>query len=261
MTIIIHHNGPSTCSQKVRLALAEKGLDYESREVNIQAGEQHDPEYVKLNPNHVVPTLEHEGGVFIESALISEYLDDAFPETPLKPADAAGRHAMRMWTRRFDAFHSHAGALTYAIGIGPMVLQQGPTAMAAQLEGIPDAAKREQKRIAIEQGLTAPSVAIAIQAAVRILDQMQVDLPAHTWLAGDDLSLADLAGLPYVLRLDSLAMTPLLEARPNVADWYARMQARPSYQTAVASHVPEMVIALLRKNGEAVWADVETLAN
>ena len=78
MTIILHHNGPSTCSQKVRLVLAEKGLDYESREINIQAGEQHDPDYVKLNPNHVVPTLEHAGGVFIESALISEYLDDAF---------------------------------------------------------------------------------------------------------------------------------------------------------------------------------------
>ena len=261
MTIVLHHNGPSTCSQKVRLVLAEKGLDYDSRLVNIQAGEQHDLEYVKLNPNHVVPTLEHDGGVFIESALISEYLDDAFPENPLKPADAAGRHAMRMWTQRFDVFHSHAGALTYAIGIGPMVLQQGPEAIAVQLDGMPDADKREQKRIVIEQGVKAPSVAVAIHAVVRILDQMQSDLAVRTWLAGDDLSLADLAALPYVLRLDSLAMTPLLAARPEVADWFARMQARPSYETAIGSQVPKLVIALLHKNGEAVWADVEALAN
>jgi glutathione S-transferase len=261
MTITLHHDGPSTCSQKVRLVLAEKSLDYESHVVNLQVGEQHDPEYVKLNPNHVVPTLEHEGNVFIESALICEYLDDAFPQIPLKPTDAAGRHAMRTWTQRFDAFHQHAGALTYAIGIGPMVLQQGPEAIAAQLDGMPDAAKREQKRVVIEQGVKAPSVAVAVHAVVRILDQMQFDLSSHAWLAGGDLSLADLAALPYVLRLDSLAMTPLLEARPEVAAWFTRMQARPSYEVAIKSQVPEMVIALLRKNGQAVWENVAALAN
>lgn len=56
-------------------------------------------------------------------------------------------------------------------------------------------------------------------------------------------------------------MTPLLAARPEVADWFARMQARPSYETAVGSQVPKLVIALLHKNGEAVWADIEALAN
>jgi glutathione S-transferase len=182
-------------------------------------------------------------------------------EYPLKPTDAAGRHAMRTWTQRFDAFHQHAGALTYAIGIGPMVLQQGPEAIAAQLDGMPDAAKREQKRVVIEQGVKAPSVAVAVHAVVRILDQMQFDLSSHAWLAGGDLSLADLAALPYVLRLDSLAMTPLLEARPEVAAWFTRMQARPSYEVAIKSQVPEIVIALLRKNGQAVWENVAALAN
>lgn len=56
-------------------------------------------------------------------------------------------------------------------------------------------------------------------------------------------------------------MTPLLAARPEVANWFARLQARPSYQTAVGSQVPKLVIALLHKNGEAVWADIEALAN
>ena len=53
--LTLYHNGPSTCSQKVRLILELKKLPYESKEVNLLAGEQHDPEYVKLNPNHVVP--------------------------------------------------------------------------------------------------------------------------------------------------------------------------------------------------------------
>ena len=56
----LYHFGFSTCSQKVGPVLAEKGVDFTSREVNLLAGEPHDPEYVKLNPKHVVPTLVHE---------------------------------------------------------------------------------------------------------------------------------------------------------------------------------------------------------
>ena len=260
MTITLHHFPGSTCSQKVRLVLAEKGLDYESREVNLLAGEQHAPDYVKLNPNHVVPTLEHDSGVFIESTLINEYLDDAFPEPPLKPADAAGRHAIRLWTQRIDALHPNAGAITYAIGTRPMLLQQGQEAIDAQLAAIPDSANRERRRIVIEQGVKAPIFADAMRAFVRFLDRMQADLSSRTWLAGDDVSLADFAAVPYVLRLDSLAMTPLLEARPEVANWYERVRARPSYETAVASQLPEMLLALFRKNGEEAWADVEPLS-
>ena len=84
--LTLYHHGPSTCSQKVRLILELKKLPYESKEVNLLAGEQHDPEYVKLNPNHAVPTLVTNNGVLIESNLILEYLDDAFPEIPARPS-------------------------------------------------------------------------------------------------------------------------------------------------------------------------------
>ena len=88
MKLELYHNALSTCSQKVRLVLAEKGLDFESHPVDLAGGEQHAPDYVKMNPNHVVPTLVHDGRVLIESSLINEYLDEAFPERPLRPADA-----------------------------------------------------------------------------------------------------------------------------------------------------------------------------
>ena len=81
----LYHNGASTCSQKVRMILAEKGLDYTSHPVDLIAGEQHAPAYIKLNPNHVVPTLVDDGAVLIESTLINEYLDEAFPEPPMRP--------------------------------------------------------------------------------------------------------------------------------------------------------------------------------
>ena len=99
----LYHNAVSTCSQKVRLVLDAKGLDYTSHEIDLVGGGQHDPDYVKLNPNHVVPTLVDDGRVFIESTLINEYVDEAYPGQPLRPSDPAGRHAVRLWTKKIDA--------------------------------------------------------------------------------------------------------------------------------------------------------------
>src|SRR4029453_6650243 len=81
ITVIeLYHTNMSVCSQKVRFALAEKKLRWEDHHVNLQAGEQLRPEYLKLNPNAVVPTLVDNGTVIIESTVINEYLDDAYLE-------------------------------------------------------------------------------------------------------------------------------------------------------------------------------------
>ena len=82
--IELYHNDMSVCAQKVRFALAEKKLAWEGHHLNLRAGDQQKPEYLKLNPNAVVPTLVDNGTVIIESTVISEYLDDAYPEPTLK---------------------------------------------------------------------------------------------------------------------------------------------------------------------------------
>jgi glutathione S-transferase len=258
----LYHHLISTCSQKVRLVLAEKGLDFESREIDLVAGEQHDPEYVKLNPNHVVPTLIDDGRILIESTLINEYLDDAYPALAVRPTQAADRHAMRMWTRRVDdKVHPFAGVVTYAIGARPLVLQRTPKQIEASIAAIPDPARRAARRSVIEHGVKSPEFAPAISAFVALLDDMEVALETSDWLAGDSISLADFAVLPYVVRLDHLAMAPLLtaSARPRVADWYARIGQRPSFASAVTDWAPEPLVSTFQKNGAEAWADVEPL--
>ncbi len=258
----LHHHFLSTCSQKVRLVLAEKGLDYESRWVDLMAGEQHAPEYVKLNPNHVVPTLVHEGRVLIESTLINEYLDDAFPDVPLRPADPVERHAMRLWTKKCDGeVHPQAGVLTYGIGTRPMILQRSAEEIETSLEAIPDPSRRAARRSVIEHGVKAPEMEGALRAFVGMLDGMEASLEQGDFLAGSDWSLADASLLPYVLRLDHLAMTPLIEARGRVAAWYDRMRARGSYAVAVEAFVPAPLVANFKAQGEAVWKDVEAIVD
>ncbi|HEY2987421.1 MAG TPA: glutathione S-transferase N-terminal domain-containing protein [Candidatus Binatia bacterium] len=89
--IELHHNDMSVCAQKVRFAPAEKKLKWEGHPLNLRAADQQRPEYLKLTPNAVVPTLVDDGTVIIESTVINEYLDDADPE--IDPTDIGGRRA------------------------------------------------------------------------------------------------------------------------------------------------------------------------
>jgi hypothetical protein len=158
--IALHHFGFSTCSQKVRLVLAEKGLDFTSHEVNLMAGAQHDPAYVKLNPKHVVPTLVHDGEVLVESTLIIEYLDDAFPEPPLRPKDALGRYRVAHWLKHADeTLHPAAPIVTFAIGPRKALLAQPKEVREANIAGIPDPVARATRRSVIEHGVAAPEFA------------------------------------------------------------------------------------------------------
>jgi glutathione S-transferase len=111
--ITLYHNDMSVCAAKVRTALAEKNLKWDGVHLDLRGGDAQQPEYLKLNPNAVVPTLVHDGRPLIESTVICEYIDDHWPEPPLKPADGWGRAQMRLWTnnwtkafmRRLVRFH------------------------------------------------------------------------------------------------------------------------------------------------------------
>ena len=257
----LYHNAVSTCSQKVRLVLAQKNLAFESHEIDLLGGGQHDPEYVKLNPNHVVPTLVRDGAVFIESSLINEYLEDAFPDVAMLPTDAAGRHAVRLWAKRLDEkTHPATGVVTFAMGPRKALLRQPQEVREANTNAIPDPARRAARRSVLQHGVKAPEFAGALAVMIDLLDRLEASLANGEWLGGDVFSLADAGVLPYVLRLDALAMTPLIEARPKAADWFARVQRLPAYRTAVADWIPAPLAAMFRANGEEVWEEVQALA-
>ena len=81
--LTLYHGRTSVCSIKARLALAEKGVAFESRLMTLR-GDQFDPGYMKLNPNAVVPTLVHDGRVVIESTVVMHYVDEAFRRRPAR---------------------------------------------------------------------------------------------------------------------------------------------------------------------------------
>ena len=260
--IELYHNAFSSCSQKVRIVLGEKGIGWKSHEIDLQGGGQHDPEYVKLNPNHVVPTLVHDGRVLTESTLINEYLDDAFPNPPLRPEDPVERHAMRLFVKHIDEkVHPAAGVISYGIGTRPMILGQPPEVQKAAWSQIPDAARRAARKSVIENGVAAPEMRGAIGAFMGMLDRMEATLEGRRWIGGENFSLADACALPYVLRLEHLAMGSQFapERRPRVAQWFAEIQGLESYEAMISSQLLAPIVAMLQKNGEDVRSELDAL--
>ena len=227
----LYHNNMSVCAQKVRLVLAEKGLKPLEHHLNLRAGEATTPQYLKLNPNGVIPTLIDHGRVIIESTVICEYLDDAYPDIALRPPAPADRALMRLWTRLPDAgLHQACGITSFAIAFRQQMLAQPRAEIERQLAEKPDPQVRENLRATIELGLDAPQVRKALADYRRAIGRMAQQLESTTWLAGSGYSLADAALLPYVCRLEQLGMSWLWSGtHRSIAGWLERSKARANY--------------------------------
>ena len=83
----LFHAATSVCSQKARIAFAEKGIEWESNLIDLSKGEQFALEYLELNSEAVVPTLVHDGFILRESSVIIDYIDQMEPSNPSVPSN------------------------------------------------------------------------------------------------------------------------------------------------------------------------------
>ncbi|MDE0058482.1 MAG: glutathione S-transferase family protein [Defluviicoccus sp.] len=256
--LTLYHQGSSVCAAKVRIAFHEKGLDWRGVVVDVLKGEQFQDWYLALNPNAVVPTLEDDGRVIVESTVICEYLDETRPDPPLRPADAYHTARMRVWTKRIDErLHPMTSALTYAASHRHAILDNNtPEQVEALVAETRDPVKRARKREWIEHGIEAPSARAAVAEFDNTLADMEAALAEAEWLAGDSYSLADIGMTPYVNRLAMLGMEGFWDARPRVAGWFARIRARPSFAPALIDPVPDELARSLAANGARSWPAV-----
>ena len=251
--LILYHHNSSVCAAKIRVALAEKKLPFESRLMRLD-GDQFDPDYLVLNPNAVVPTLVHKGRAVIESNVILEYLEDAFPEQTLRPADPFDRSQARLLMMRLDGdsgIHHAASVATYAIAYRHRLIAmagggEGP-ALRAVIEANMNPKSRAWLEAVVFGGIRASDFADALLRIDRLLAEFEGYLTASRWLAGETYSIADAAFTPYMIRFDLLQMTCLWQDRPAVTDWYARLTDRPSASAVFDWYDPTNTETLRRR--------------
>ena len=200
---IVYGPGYSTFARTVRLALEEKGVDYDLVEVDLLGGAGKTPENLARHPFGKVPAFEHDGFELYETDAIIRYIDAAFPGPDLEPADAKSRARMAQAL-------GVIGGYAYPCMIGQIFIQRAVMPM------LGNAADEGAITAAIPQAET------CIKALEKLID-------GNAYLAGDRLSLADLLLIPVY---DYVAQIPegenLLADAPNLRRWWDRVRTRES---------------------------------
>jgi glutathione S-transferase len=195
----------SVYTRIARLALYEKGVDYDFQEIDIFASGGPPPSYLRHHPFGRIPALSHDGFELFETQAICRYVDEGFPGRPLQPATARERARVTQIVGLLDAYAYRP--MVWDIFVERVrKLQRGE---------IPDEAK-------IVSGLAASERCLAV---------LQGLLGEAQWLAGDSEgpTLADLHAAPMLSYLEAAAEgAALLRRHEPMRSWLERMKARPS---------------------------------
>ena len=235
--VVLYHFWSSVCSVRCRMALEEKGVAWTSHYIDLFKFDQMRPEYLRINPDGVVPTLTHNGEPIRESSIINEYIDAAFDGPRLVPADPLKAARMREFNRKCDHALDPIATLTVVKYILPKLLNRW-----SREELIAQAARRPMKYYkdlhsrAVRGEIGEAELTRARAELETLLDELEGVLAQGPWIVGDDCSLADIAIAPYMFRLSALGADQFWSParRPRVNDWYARISARPAFQKAVS---------------------------
>ncbi len=232
--MILHHGWRSSASRRVRLCLEEKGLTYESHVVDMTKSEQHSPEYLKINPLGVIPTLIHDGKPLHESGTICEYLDESFPDPPLRPGTPYERGQMRNWIRHIDGLIGNLIIFNWRHHLAKVAEQWTDAELAEKLKNIPSKERQEAWLRAARKPYTEEERDAARVRLVQLLGKMEEALAPAGWLVGKAYSIADIAAVPFVKRIDEeIAPDQVSEKHhPRVAEWWAKIQERPAFARA-----------------------------
>ncbi len=232
MSLKLYNFPQSTCSQKVRLTLWEKGIDFVDRPVDSTKREHLSDWYLKLNPNGVVPTLVHDGAVVIDSSVIMEYLDEVFPDRSLTPEDPVARAHMRKWLRYFEEVPTPAVRVP---SFNQYLSKRFDKLSQEQFDAFVDKhpiRKQFYKKMRKEHGFDARETDSAIDRLRQTIERMQQGLQKSggPWLMGDNLTLADYAIVPTIDRMRDLGLAESWSDYPLVSAWFECVRVRPAYE-------------------------------
>jgi glutathione S-transferase len=232
--ITLHHGGRAGHSASVLIALAEKGLDYESRPIDLFAHEQHGGAFLAINRAGQVPVLEEDGKCLTETFFILQYLDERYPDPPLMPADPKARYNAYKWGKYVETH------------IAPNLAIFGWAARGAKLDTSAQAGLARltpERRLLWQQardGFDDTLVETARAAIEKAIGRVAEELVQGPWLAGETYSIADIAAYPHVARARTLgfavpeAGTAWLDrvgSRPRVLEALGRPDAGPDIIT------------------------------
>ena len=232
MTLKLYNFPQSTCSQKVRLTLWEKGVDFTDRPVDSKKREHLSDWYLKLNPNGVVPTMIHDGDIVIDSSVIMEYLDEVFPEHSLTPENPVERAKMRKWMRYFEEVPTPAIRVP---SFNQYLSKRFDKLSQEEFDKFVDShpiRKHFYKKMQKEDGFDERETDSALDRLRQTVEHMEKGLTdsGGPWLLGEKLTLADYCIAPTMDRMNDLGLDDVWRDLPKVCRWYDTIKSQPAYE-------------------------------
>jgi glutathione S-transferase len=232
-TVVTLYNAPqSTCSQRVRFVLNAKGIAFEEIKLDLLAGDQLKPDYLALNPNGVVPTLDHDGAIVTDSSVIIEYLDEVVPDREhFTPRDPVKRAHMRALMRFIDEMPTAAVRVpTFNLAFLPRFAAMSEEEFLAFAESKP---LRKEFMLAMGRtGFPQKEMDAAMQRLRRTYERMdaEIEKSGGPWLLGREISLADIALMPAIVRMADLGQATAWQNLPRVQRWYEAISGHPAFR-------------------------------
>ncbi len=224
------YNAPqSTCSQRVRFVLNTKHLPFDEVKLNLLEGDQLKPDYLKLNPNGVVPTLDHNGAIVTDSTVITEYLDEVEPDASFTPEDPVMRARMRALMHFMDEMPAPAVRVpTFNLAFLPKFQAMSREEFTAMAESKP--LRKEFMMTMGQTGFPKAEMDSALARLRRSYERMDVEIEKSggPWLLGKDISLADVAVMPALVRMHDLNYADWQDL-PRVVTWFDNIRAHPAF--------------------------------
>lgn len=232
MAFTLYNAPQSTCSQRVRFVLNAKGLPFAEKKLDLLEGDQLKPEYLALNPNGVVPTLDHDGQIVIDSTVIIEYLDEVAPQaTNFTPRDPVKRAAMRSVMRFIDEMPAAAVRVpTFNLAFLPRFAAMSEAEFLAFAESKP---LRKEFMLAMGRtGFPQKEMDGALGRLRRTYERMDQSIKdaGGPWLLGQDITLADVSVMPAMVRMADLNREGDWADLPSVARWFELIRAQTAFK-------------------------------
>jgi glutathione S-transferase len=237
--LTLYHMHNALCAQKVRVALAEKQLDWKSE--IVPPAQLRSESYLNLNPMGYVPTLVHDGDIVVESRIISEFVD-TFEGPSLLPTDRYQRAKVARWMKLIDdTLHFNAFVLTFCVRIREMYLAMDAAEQARRQPM--DPIKRAMMQDVVARGVQSELVGAAIRTFQNLLAGMEAALGEQRWLVGNSYTLADSDYTAYIQRLADVGLDCLWSDCKHVSQWFDAIKSRPSFGAVVRDWFTDEQIA------------------
>jgi len=225
------YNAPqSTCSQRVRFVFNAKELPFEEVKLNLLEGDQLKPDYLKLNPNGVVPTLDHDGAIIIDSTVIIEYLDEITPNENFTPENPVERARMRSLMHFIDEMPAAAVRVpTFNLAFLPKFQKMSRDDFVAMAESKP--LRREFMLTMGQTGFPKHEMDAALARLRRTYERMdsEIERSGGPWLLGKRIALADVAVMPALVRMHDLGLADWQDL-PRIVTWFDNIRAQPAFK-------------------------------